>query len=85
MLLQEDCRSTELRVKMDETLFNQLGESVAQRLDAIYDWCETHYNKGQWILETMTPMEVLMKFDTIGEARRYCRIIEEQHQEVRNA
>jgi len=78
MFSQDEAKSSEIRLRWSEEKFDKYGPKVLDRLDAIYDWAERNYKFGQWILETHTTDEILYKFDTIGEVRKYCRLIAEQ-------
>lgn len=53
-------------------------------VDDIYRWAEEHYGAGgHWIVEAMTPWEVLREFPTVADAKAGCELREDVYGDVR--
>jgi hypothetical protein len=52
----------------------------------IKQWALANYeNGGSWIIETHTDDEIASDFESLADAKRYCRIMHDRESEYRNA
>lgn len=56
------------------------------RASRIYNWAKQNYDQGgHWIVETMSLSEIAEEFATLACAKKYCKILVEQEENIKNA
>jgi hypothetical protein len=57
-----------------------------KRAAKIFQWAAQNYeNGGSWIVETYTTDEVIRDFKTLADAKRYCKLMHDREEDIRNA
>ena len=71
--------------KLSDEQFDEYGSEVIARLDAICDWAEQNYEKGNWLVETHTVEDICKSFVSLADAKRYCKLMCDREQDVRGS
>ena len=50
-------------------------------LQKIKDWCNKH-ESGDWILETMTDEDIIVRFNSLRAAKQFCELKHTHHKSI---